>query len=219
MALLICSECGHKVSDKAKICPYCGAPIAATLSNDFGTLHVEWEGKWMVADTSVDLFVNGQPIGKYSFKDGFAVDIPIPSANTEVTVKCGFRTVKHTFTFKPHQDYTCSLVYSRFSGGLGFEASDESGNVTSDHLSLLMGIICYLFPFIGIIYAFWVKKDKPAVYPTAMIVAICGFLMGLIFMLLAGGFPFFLILFGSLGAGGLLGVLFIIQALFAIEIL
>lgn len=219
MALVICSECGQKVSDKAKVCPQCGAPIEVTVSYEFGTLHVEWEGKWMLTDTSVDLYVNNQLIGKYSFKEGFAVDIPIPSANTEVTVKCGFRTAKHTFVFKPHQDYTCNLAYSRFTGGLGFETYDEDGNVTSsDRLSTIMGILLFLFPLIGIIYAFYVKKDKPAVFPTAIICAVCGFVLGIIFMLLLE-FPFFLAFFGSLGGGGLIAVIFILQSLFGLEII
>lgn len=31
MALIICTECGHKVSDKAISCPECGCPISAML--------------------------------------------------------------------------------------------------------------------------------------------------------------------------------------------
>ena len=219
MALIICSECGQKVSDKAKVCPQCGAPIVVGAPNEFSTLHIEWKGKWMIIDTSVDLYVNDQLIGKYSFKNGFTVDVPIPSPRTEITVKCGFRTVKHTFTFKPHQDYTLSLAHSRFTGGLGFKSYDEDGNVISDHLPTLMGIIIFLFPLIGIIYAFYVKKDKPAMFPSATIVAVCGFFLGMMFMLLTGDLPFFLTLIGSLGGGGLISVLFILQSLLYIEIL
>lgn len=219
MALVICAECGQKISDKAKVCPQCGAPLEVTVSDEYGTLHVEWEGKWMLTDTSVDLYVNGQLIGKYSFKEGFVVDVPIPSATTEVTVKCGFRTAKHSFVFEPHQDYTCSLVYSRFTGGLGFESYDENGNVTSDRLSTLMGILVFLFPLIGMVYAFYVKKDKPALFPTAMIVALCGFILGMLFMLLTGDFPFYLTFFSSLGAGGLIGLIFVIQTFLYIEII
>lgn len=218
MALVICSECGAKVSDKASVCPQCGAPISATVSDEFGTLHVEWEGKWMAMDTTVDLLINGQSVGKYSFKDGFSVDVPIPSKETEVTVKCGFRTAKHTFTFEPHQDYTCNLAYSRLTGGLGFEVTDEEGNVTSDHLSFLLGLLCTLFPIFGFLYAFWVKKDKPAVFQTAIITAVCGFFLGFIFLLILG-FPFFMAFLGSLSAGGLLAVICVIQTLFAIEII
>ena len=32
MALIFCSECGHKVSDKAPTCPSCGAPICVSTS-------------------------------------------------------------------------------------------------------------------------------------------------------------------------------------------
>ena len=31
MALIICSECGHKVSDKATACPECGCPVSEMI--------------------------------------------------------------------------------------------------------------------------------------------------------------------------------------------
>lgn len=216
MALIICSECGAKVSDKASACPQCGAPIV--VSNEFGTLHINWDGKWMMVDTSIDLLINGQSVGKFSFKEGFSIDVPIPSKDTEIEVKYSFRTARHTFSFEPHKDYTCNLAYSRFTGGFGFELSDEVGNVTSDHLSFLMGLLCTLFPIFGFIYAFYVKKDKPAVFPTAIITTVSGCFLGFIFLTILG-FPFHMIVLGSLGAGGLLALISIIQILFFIEII
>lgn len=32
MALIICTECGHKVSDKASVCPECGCPVKEMLN-------------------------------------------------------------------------------------------------------------------------------------------------------------------------------------------
>ena len=32
MAMIYCRECGYKHSDKAKVCPKCGAPSEETLS-------------------------------------------------------------------------------------------------------------------------------------------------------------------------------------------
>lgn len=34
MALIICKECGHEVSDKAKVCPNCGYPIYKNVPTD-----------------------------------------------------------------------------------------------------------------------------------------------------------------------------------------
>jgi hypothetical protein len=34
MPLINCEECGREVSDKAQSCPGCGAPLAASTSND-----------------------------------------------------------------------------------------------------------------------------------------------------------------------------------------
>lgn len=33
MAIIKCPECGHEVSDKAPVCPWCGVPIAGHVSN------------------------------------------------------------------------------------------------------------------------------------------------------------------------------------------
>lgn len=201
----VCEECGEMVSYGAKACPNCGCPIGVTTSNNFGILHLEWEGgKWAIYDVSVPLFINGQLIGKYSFKEGFEVNVPITLENMEIVVKCGFRTFKHSFTVVPNQDYTCTLIYSKITGGFGFKMEDENGNVESAHLSAFMGILIFLFPIIGILYAIRVKEDSPSVYQTAMITAVCGFLGGLVFMSLGGGYPFFLTLIFSLGGGGFL---------------
>ncbi len=32
MALIKCSECGHEISDKAEVCPKCGAPVLMSLA-------------------------------------------------------------------------------------------------------------------------------------------------------------------------------------------
>lgn len=34
MALINCAECGKEVSDRAPICPHCGAPIAGKMKNE-----------------------------------------------------------------------------------------------------------------------------------------------------------------------------------------
>lgn len=33
MSLIMCSECGKEVSDKAKSCPHCGNPISSELTD------------------------------------------------------------------------------------------------------------------------------------------------------------------------------------------
>lgn len=192
------------------------APINISPSKEFGTLHIEWNGKWVIIDTSIELFVNHQCIGRYSFKKDFSIDVPIQAASTEIIIKCGFRTAKHTFTFEPHKDYTLSLTYSRFTGGFGFKSCDEEGNITSDSLSTVMGILVFLFPLIGLIYAFCVKKNKPAVFPTAIITAICGFLMGMLLITLTGDFSFFLPLASSIVGGGLISIILIIMVIFSL---
>lgn len=118
MDIKICPICGGEISGQAKYCPHCGSAVVAT--NALGRLRIEWRGTWMLTDTLVKLSVNGQLIGSYSFKDGFSIEIPISSALNEITIKYGFRTLKRTFTFQPHQNYFLMLEYSRFTGKFSF---------------------------------------------------------------------------------------------------
>ena len=43
MSLIICSECGNKVSDRAVACPHCGNPISSL--SQWGTIHFFWADK------------------------------------------------------------------------------------------------------------------------------------------------------------------------------
>lgn len=43
MSLIICSECGNKISDKAAACPHCGNPILSLPK--CGTIHFFWADK------------------------------------------------------------------------------------------------------------------------------------------------------------------------------
>ncbi len=45
MALIECSECGKKISSKAKECPSCGNPIAATTVEQTGK---KWKGSQLI---------------------------------------------------------------------------------------------------------------------------------------------------------------------------
>ncbi|RJX18994.1 MAG: zinc-ribbon domain-containing protein [Desulforudis sp.] len=36
MALINCKECGRQISNKAEVCPHCGAPSTAKKLGDFG---------------------------------------------------------------------------------------------------------------------------------------------------------------------------------------
>ncbi len=142
-----CIECGCQMDDNAKFCPQCGSPAQSKMdkvltegkdkevdtvvadnangssATEFGTLHIEWKGTWILFDSSVILYVNGHEIGAYSFKDGFKVDVPITSSETEVMVKYSFWKTKRVYTFKPHENYTCKLDFSRFWGKFSLDGS------------------------------------------------------------------------------------------------
>ena len=60
-------------------------------------------------------------MGHFSFINGFSLSFPISEANIDITIEYGFRTLKQNFTFKPHQDCSIKLEYSRFTGKFSFE--------------------------------------------------------------------------------------------------
>ena len=128
-------------------------------------------------DANVDVFVNGGKMGSFSFEKGFSIDIQILSEEMEIEIKYGFRTAKHLFSFVPNMDYKCELVYSRVSGAFGLQMEDKNGNITTDNLSFLGASLCFIIPIVGILYAFYVKKDKPTTFQTALIMSICGFIL------------------------------------------
>jgi hypothetical protein len=53
MSLIKCSECGKEISDKAKTCPHCGAPVEASEIEKPETTTVNTE-KTDVSDVSID---------------------------------------------------------------------------------------------------------------------------------------------------------------------
>ena len=174
-----CKYCGGRITGRASVCPNCGSPLGTavdTPNGGGGNLHIEWEGAWMLVDAKIELLVNKKRIGLYPFIDGFSVDVPIEEEKTEVRVKCSFRNVKHTFDLDPNQNYNLKVTYSRITGGFGFELKDVDGHVEIDSLNGWLGLLFFLFPIVGFIYAICIRRDKPAAFASAMTTSVCGML-------------------------------------------
>lgn len=180
-----CKYCGGKITERASVCPNCGSPLGTavdTPNGGGGNLHIEWEGAWALIDAKVEVFVNKQRVGTYSFTKGFSVDVPIEEEKMEVKVKCSIRTVTHTFELNPNRNYNLNLTYSRISGGFGFELEDDERNVESDSLNSWLALLFFFIPIVGFVYAVCVMRDKPAVFSNAIIVSVCGLLFWWIYL-------------------------------------
>ena len=49
MALITCPECGKEISDKAKVCPNCGAPTPSAIKKKENTKAAVWYNSWSKA--------------------------------------------------------------------------------------------------------------------------------------------------------------------------
>lgn len=183
-----CSNCGHQLKEGAKFCPKCGKPIYNSLNPQIeaknGNLHIRWDGAWIMFDTTVTITSNGTYVGDYSFKEGFRVIVPIDSDVMRVGIKCGFRESTHVIILRTDIDYSLNLSYNPLSGGFGYSLCDNKGfEIQKDSLHWGMGILCFLIPIIGLIYALYIKKNQPAAFKDTIIISLVGFIVNLIIML------------------------------------
>lgn len=216
-----CSECGNNVSDKAIVCPHCGAPLLfppKIQSINQKILCINFEGKWMAVDSKVSIWVNNDFIGDFSFIKGFSVDVPFEGNSVNVECKVGPR--KFNFTpIIPNQyndnKYYFNLQYSRLNGGFGYEMTDSSRRIMDiQHLNFVMGLIVFFFPIVGLIYGYMNLKTKPALSKSTFINSACGFGIGFLFLVLFS-FQFYpdtsllLLFISALLGGGLIGIIII----------
>ena len=172
MALIKCSECGGKVSDKAKACPHCGITInLSTSNNPVPKLRIVRNGKKPLAYVTLGIMANGQSIGTKPFNVGFDMEVPVAS-NMELVIKCQGTSTPIRLTLNPNKNYTCKIGYST---GFYYELYGENGELLKkDKLDFIMWIISFLIPLIGIIHYFANKKILPAEAKSALMAALYG---------------------------------------------
>lgn len=179
-----CGKCGTQLSEGAKFCPKCGCPIhgnAAPVSdNNNGNLTIFWEGKWALIDHTIRIIVNGHYVGDYSYKEGFHVIIPIDSSTMVVEIKFSLFNYRKVLSLYPQDNYSYYLNLNPIAGSFGFSLCDANGvEIQRDTLGVLRGIICFLIPIIGIIYALVVWNEKPGTSRSALMISFIGFFVGL----------------------------------------
>ena len=155
-------------------CPMCRAPVAsATLANNSCKLiKLVWEGKYAITQIPVEVKVNGELKGTYSYNAGFVVYIPITAHVMEVTLNA--QGINSTFKLQvnPNENYTCNLSLGTW-GGFSCELYNESEDlVQEEKLGCVMEILIFGLPLIGIIYYFVKRNEYPSKAKSALIWAI-----------------------------------------------
>ena len=198
---LFCTECGKPIP-QGYVCPHCGAsvnngdafcqncgkkieehPNDATIqpqsAKGCGNLTIRWDGTWALIDTNISVSVNGNNLGKFSFKEGFETSVPNTSSETVVETKVGICSTKEKIDLNPNENYTYELAYHRMGGWLGFILYDSLGNeLRRDKLHWGMWILSFLIPIVGLIYSIVGWKKRPAASYTALGAALIGAILG-----------------------------------------
>ena len=176
MALINCNECGQMISDKAVTCPQCGAPVEsdANLSEQpvnpsTSTLRIVRVGKSPIVSVTLTVKSNGMIVGTYPFDVGFDMEIPA-SSDMELIVRCQGIDTPTRLTLDPDRNYVCKVYYSTT---FSYELYDENGTLLKqDKLGIVMWILCFLIPIVGIIYFFAKRGECPAKAKNALILSL-----------------------------------------------
>lgn len=199
MALILCSECGSQVSDKASVCPKCGAPIVVSKKEDTTknrALTINWHGKSDIANSNMHLIVYGKEIATFNYRKDFSVEVPIISSPISIEVKQLGKRLKRTFELDVEKNYSLEILKE------GFILYDEKGNeLIKDNLKASLRIASFLLWPLGVIFWFFMRDDKPQAARSALYWGIYGLCFGLLIVFTSGNIrPFFGLLFYFISA-------------------
>lgn len=135
MALIKCSECGKEISDKATLCPNCGAPVNPKTKVTI----IGYTGYFAVYP-EVDIYANDVRVGIVHHGETVTIEI---SEDTVFTFNLQGR--KTNMAAKYGKDQTISLQVDRMMGGLKAQNSLNPSAVSGSGCSVI------LLPFIGVI--------------------------------------------------------------------
>ena len=128
-----CPFCGEEILAIAKKCKHCGSWIDAQpqtpvpvmppsstytppMQDKVGQLTICWPGVWVLVDAKVHVTVNDEHIGDYSFKNCFAVSVPITSNKMVVKISVGLSRFKKKLNLQMGANYRLDLSYNRTWG-------------------------------------------------------------------------------------------------------
>ena len=114
MAIIICSECGKEISDKASICVNCCAPLSVESK-----VIVQGYTQQFLFAPKVKVFWNDKLVGEVARGQQFAFDIDFDGV---VTCKCNMRSA--TMPVQKDKINKIKISWDRISGKMILEKVD-----------------------------------------------------------------------------------------------
>lgn len=151
-------------------------------SNNFGMLSISWEGKKMLIDTKLQIFLNGLMLGEYSFVQGFRVESQIMTSRVEIVIKAGIRTYEKVFDAEKDMNYFCNLVYNRALGDFIFDITNGNGMklMPDARIPSWQYIVFFLVPVLCPILLNMQHVKKGVGKSIAYLAAVGGFIFGVL---------------------------------------
>ena len=127
MALIICPDCGGKVSDKAKACIHCGCPLEAPDFEAKIKMPVRKEGRKFGLDINVYDDDTNELIAKTCYDSVINVMIDKPR-----NLRFEGDAIKPVFHFEPKNKARYALIFSNSGWWKGKYEIAEIDNVDAD---------------------------------------------------------------------------------------
>lgn len=105
MAIVKCKECGTEISDKAKICPKCGAPIPAKTSL------LTWIVGGIVAMIFINIILNNNSeVTPNSIESSVKTDEEVKQENSNFAALMGAKQLKHSMRNPDSLEFETVLI-------------------------------------------------------------------------------------------------------------
>jgi len=110
--LIACPDCQTRVSPRAKACPQCGCPLEDAKAN----VTIQFNGIFMLIDTTIHVSIDGNPVGTGSVKKGLAVNATVPTGDHRLHISIGPRSRTYQLCLPNRGSYIVELSYGRTWG-------------------------------------------------------------------------------------------------------